>query len=331
MNEEGKKETLHSAFAQAKLLDTALQRTASGEYVQPPSVKAEPEQESAPASSTVSEGELLEEKAASERASDGEVKNAAANRTKYWAAVGAVAALVVIGICAGVWAHHLPLTRFIITGNRLAKVEQLEASLSKWLGKELSRVNLSEIEEALQANVLIKKAVATKEFPDAVRVQLTERTFVALAVVSGHLKLVGDDGLMADVEPRFLGAQRLPMLVGFEKVRRASSQAWALDTAEVQSALELLIALRSRALCRAMLSEVKVEPHQLVAVAADANTRFIFGTDGDYDRKLDYLETFWKEVIAKKGLRQFEYVDLRYRQRVFAKLTENESLTLKRQ
>ncbi|MDW8465154.1 MAG: hypothetical protein RML35_02890 [Chloroherpetonaceae bacterium] len=72
-----------------------------------------------------------------------------------------------------------------------------------------------------------------------------------------------------------------------------------------------------------MLSEVKVAPHQLVAFATDANTRFIFGTDGDYERKLDYLETFWKEVIAKKGLRTFEYVDLRYDKRVFAKPIAN--------
>jgi hypothetical protein len=68
-----------------------------------------------------------------------------------------------------------------------------------------------------------------------------------------------------------------------------------------------------------MLSEVQVSAKQVVAFSTGANTRFIFGNDGYYERKLDNLETFWKQVVVKKGLQQFEYVDLRYDKCVFAK------------
>jgi cell division protein FtsQ len=146
-----------------------------------------------------------------------------------------------------------------------------------------------------------------------------ERQFVAFTSIAGRLKVVGDDGVLADAEPEFLGKVRLPWLSGVETVRRNRQGLWALDSAEVAQALQLLAALQQREKSQAMLSEVQVSAKQVVAFSTGANTRFIFGSDGDYERKLDNLETFWKQVVVKKGLQQFEYVDLRYDKCVFAK------------
>ncbi|MCS7210600.1 MAG: FtsQ-type POTRA domain-containing protein [Chloroherpetonaceae bacterium] len=322
MSEMSEKDIVPKQFVAMSPLSETPPPVPKGEYAAP-SPKAESISDAAVSSES---SEPSHTGAAISHTDVSALRTAAANAPEpsmvRWA-VTAVAGLTMLGILASVWSQHLPLSAFVITGNRLARTEAIEATLSSWLGRELSKVSLAEIEETLQANVLIKRAIATKEFPNTIRVQIVERQFVALTVVSGQLKLVGDDGLLADAEPAFLGSQRLPILSGFETVRRVQRRFWALDSAEVQPALQLLTALQSRALCRAMLSEVKVAPHQLVAFATDANTRFIFGTDGDYERKLDYLETFWKEVIAKKGLRTFEYVDLRYDKRVFAKPIAN--------
>jgi cell division protein FtsQ len=233
--------------------------------------------------------------------------------------MGVVGALLTVGILASWWLQHVSLSEFIITGNRWVRADVIAERINFMLGRAMQEVHLAEIEDTLCSTVWIKKAIATKEFPSTIRIQVVERRFVAFTSIAGRLKVVGDDGVLVDAEPEFLGKVRLPWLSGVETVRRNRQGLWALDSAEVAQALQLLAALQQREKSQAMLSEVQVSAKQVVAFSTGANTRFIFGNDGYYERKLDNLETFWKQVVVKKGLQQFEYVDLRYDKCVFAK------------
>ncbi len=240
-------------------------------------------------------------------------------RPNLFVLLGVVGALVALGILASWWVEHVSLSEFVITGNRWVKTETIAERINFLLGKAMREIHLSEIEDTLCSTVWIKKAVATKEFPSTIRIRVMERQFVAFTAIGGRLKVVGDDGVLADAEPEFLGKVRLPWLSGVETVRRNRQGLWALDSAEVAQALQLLTALQQREKSQAMLSEVQVSAKQVVAFSTGADTRFIFGKDGHYERKLDNLETFWKQVVVKKGLQQFEYVDLRYDKCIFAK------------
>jgi cell division protein FtsQ len=240
-------------------------------------------------------------------------------RSSLLALMGVVGALLTVGILASWWLQHVSLSEFIITGNRWVRADVIAERINFMLGRAMQEVHLAEIEDTLCSTVWIKKAIATKEFPSTIRIQVVERRFVAFTSIAGRLKVVGDDGVLVDAEPEFLGKVRLPWLSGVETVRRNRQGLWALDSAEVAQALQLLAALQQRETSQAMLSEVQVSAKQVVAFSTGANTRFIFGNDGYYERKLDNLETFWKQVVVKKGLQQFEYVDLRYDKCVFAK------------
>jgi cell division protein FtsQ len=240
-------------------------------------------------------------------------------RPNLFVLIGVVGALVALGVLASWWLQHVSLSEFIITGNRWVRADVIAERINFMLGRAMQEVHLAEIEDTLCSTVWIKKAIATKEFPSTIRIQVVERRFVAFTSIAGRLKVVGDDGVLVDAEPEFLGKVRLPWLSGVETVRRNRQGLWALDSAEVAQALQLLAALQQREKSQAMLSEVQVSAKQVVAFSTGANTRFIFGNDGYYERKLDNLETFWKQVVVKKGLQQFEYVDLRYDKCVFAK------------
>ncbi len=240
-------------------------------------------------------------------------------RPNLFVLLGVVGSLVALGVLASWWVQHVSLSEFVITGNRWVKTETIAERINFLLGKAMREIHLAEIEDTLCSTVWIKKAVATKEFPSTIRIKVVERQFVAFTAIGGRLKVVGDDGVLADAEPEFLGNVRLPWLSGVETVRRNRQGLWALDSAEVAQALQLLAALQQREKSQTMLSEVQVSAKQVVAFSTGANTRFIFGNDGSYERKLDNLEIFWKQVVVKKGLQQFEYVDLRYDKCVFAK------------
>lgn len=237
--------------------------------------------------------------------------------------MGVVSGLVVLGALAGVWAQQVSLKEFVITGNHLARTEAITERINFLLGKTMREVHLAQIEDTLCTLPLIKKVVATKEFPSTIHLRIEERQFVAFTAVGGRLKVVGEDGVLADAEPEFLGKMRLPWLSGFEKVHHNRQGFLALDSAEAKSALELLAALRGRELCRTLIAEVRLTPKELVAFSNEADTRFVFGSDGEYERKLRAFEAFWRQVIVKKGVQQFEYVDLRYDRCVFAKSVQN--------
>lgn len=292
---------------------------AAGDYAEKTSqgaapTQSAPEKEDATAQAALRQQEETPKDAPNEKAT---------KRPKTFVLIGVLGALAALGALAGAWSQQVSLGEFVIMGSRLTRAEAITERLNFMLGKAMREVSLAEIEDTLCAMPLIKKVVATKEFPSAVRLKIIERRFVAFTTVGSRLKVVGDDGVLADAEPEFLGKMRLPWLSGFEKTHRNRQGFLTLDSAEAKSALELLTALQQRELAQMFIAEVRLSSKELLAFSNDADTRFMFGCDGNYERKLAYLEAFWKQVIAKKGAQQLEYVDLRYDKCVFAKSVQN--------
>lgn len=245
------------------------------------------------------------------------VKSGLANRVIV---IVVVVVFVLAFVLSQIWMKDATLREFAVVGNDVIKTEQITNQFKDMIGKRMDEVKLSEIETAVGKMNYVGRVVVTKELPGTIRINIEERVPVALAWIGDDLRLIDNNGYVLNYERKALEDERFPMLSGFKKVRKLPNGARQLDSAEVCDAIELLKAVRQTDYARIVLSEVNVSsPSKMYALTSEGHTRFIFGDGGEYDRKLSYLETFWKEVVAKKGVNQFEYVDLRYEGKVFAK------------
>ncbi|NTV45245.1 MAG: FtsQ-type POTRA domain-containing protein [Chlorobiales bacterium] len=232
----------------------------------------------------------------------------------------AVIGFVLAFVLSQLWMKDATLRELVVTGNSVIKTEEVTSQFKDLIGTRMEDVKLSEIESRVGKMNYVGRVVVTKELPATIRISIDERVPVALAWIGNDLRLIDNNGYVLDYERKALEDGRFPLLSGFKKIRRLPNGVRRLDSAEVSSGIELLKALRETEYARMVLREVNVSsPSKLYALTSEGKTRFIFGDSGAYERKLGYLETFWKEVVAKKGVGHFDYVDLRYEGRVFAK------------
>lgn len=237
--------------------------------------------------------------------------------------VGVLVGLVAVFVLSKVWEREAELARFVVQGNRLQKTEEIERVASKFIGKKMSDVSLSDIVDSILTLPYVRRAIATKELPDAIRVRIEERQPVAMARIGDDLKLIDEAGYAMNKSGAMSETGRLPLLSGFSKVERDSATGLAkLNGAEAETALAFCKALRETRFARLVVSEVRVvSASQLQAFAASGEAKFLFAK-GDYERQLERFEAFWKQVIVKRGVKPFEYVDVRFDGKIFAKETE---------
>ncbi len=241
----------------------------------------------------------------------------------------AVAGLIAVFVLSKFWMRESELSRFIVQGNRISKTEEIERALSSFIGKKMNEVSLSDIVDTLQSLPFIRKVIATKELPDAVRLRVQERRPVAIAMVGKALRLIDEAGFVMEKSESVLESARLPLLTGFTKIVRDSLSTMSkLDSAESANALAFCSALMETKYAKMLVSEVRLaDNNQLHILTASGETTFIFGNN-NYEERLKNFEIFWTQVVVKKGLKPFEYVDVRFDGKIFAK--EHETINPKR-
>ncbi len=241
----------------------------------------------------------------------------------------AIVGLITAFVLSKIWIRDSELSRVIVQGNRITKTEEIERTVSQFVGKKMNEVSLSDIIDTLQSLPYIRKVIATKELPDAVRLRVQERQPVAMAMVKGELKLIDEDGVVMSKSEGVFESKRLPLLTGFTKIVRDSISAMGkLDSTEAAKALAFCNALMETKYAKMLVNEVHLaDGNQLHIFTAEGDARFIFGR-GDYEQRLNNFEIFWQQVVVKKGLKPFDYVDVRFDGKIFAK--EHETINPKR-
>ncbi len=243
--------------------------------------------------------------------------------------VVAVVGLIAVFVLSKFWMRESELTRFIVQGNRISKTEEIERALNRFVGMKMNEVSLSDIVDTLQSMPYIRKVIATKELPDAVRLRVQERRPIAIATFGKTLRLIDEAGFVMNKSESVLESTRLPLLTGFTKMVRDSMNAMSkLDSAETANALSFCKALMETKYAKMLVSEVRIAAdNQLHVFTAESEAKVIFG-NGDHEQRLNNFEIFWKQVVVKKGLKPFEYVDVRFDGKIFAK--EYETINPKR-
>ena len=218
------------------------------------------------------------------------------------------------------WKRNVSVAKVVVAGTKLVSKEQVSSLLAPFIGRKLDELHEEELFDALVSEPYIRNAKISRELNGIVRVIISERQPMAATVFQGSPMIVDTEGfLLPDkgVSARF---HRLPQVYGIASATPVRAGVWRMPDVEKGVLESMIEAFTQSEYSRFMLREIHLAPgNQSWFVVSGSPVRFILGNDGNFKEKLKKFEIFWQKVIAKKGLDCYESVDLRFRERVFAK------------
>ncbi len=215
--------------------------------------------------------------------------------------------LLVLGGVAAKWKKGVVVRQVVIEGNRLVPDDELLRLVTDLEKTPLEDVQPGQIARRFLARPYIRTAEVATELDGTVRITVGEREPIALlAGEDDRLRVLDSVGKSLPYRAFALPERRLVTVHGlgerFAVVR------------------EFLLALEDMQYARLMVTDVWLKADNLTYfTVAGSRTRFIIGNDGEYKEKFEKFEIFWQKVIAREGMDRYAMVDLRFRERVFAR------------
>ncbi len=111
------------------------------------------------------------------------------------AATVVLVALVVTGVWLVLFSSVLAVQGVTVTGTGYLKSAEIEAAARVPSGRPLARVDLDVIRARVEALAPVESADVTRAWPDRIRIEVTERTAVAVVEVAGSLRGMDADGV----------------------------------------------------------------------------------------------------------------------------------------
>ena len=181
-----------------------------------------------------------------------------ARRWMRWRIVAAVLALVAL-VATAVWlvffSAVLSVSKVTVDGNRLLGPDRVLAVAQVPMGEQLATVDLEAISRRVAALAEVEDVDVTRSWPDGVRIDVTERTAVAVVELGGRLRGLDATGVvfrdyrnppsgMPRVRPTTsTGADALAEAAGVVAVLPADLAA-RVDHVEVQTIDQITLVLR---------------------------------------------------------------------------------------
>lgn len=224
----------------------------------------------------------------------------------------------------GVWmgytrvmaAERLKVWRVEVRGNRYLSEGEIRELLGPAVGENILGLDIVEARSRLSASPWVEDATVRRALPDALQVDIRERTPVALAEVD-RLYLMDADGMLIDVYgPRTSGFD-LPVVRGLAGLGPEARR----DRAERAGAL--LADLQERA---SEISEVTVEPSGDVRAVLRGSGLVVRLGAPPYRKRFETFLGLRAQIVARAP--EAEYYDLRFRDRILAKLRPKEAAAL---
>jgi cell division protein FtsQ len=108
--------------------------------------------------------------------------------------------LVLLLVVGGVWlvffSAYLSVQGVDVRGTRLLSDAQVRQAAAVPQGQALARVDLDRIRTRVQALAAVRSADVSREWPDQVRIDVSERVPVAVVEIAGRLRGMDEDGVV---------------------------------------------------------------------------------------------------------------------------------------
>ncbi len=229
-----------------------------------------------------------------------------------------VLALVAIAIClvfgANAWKSSLRVKQIKIDGNRFVGMNEIVQLTHVQMGTLLYKVDLTTIQQNIMSHHYIKDALVERNLPNSIHIQIVERIPIAM-VNHAETFYLDEDGI---VLPRCISHKLfdLPIISGIEASDPVTLGS-TMTQPDVIETLQLLATIKT--VNRPMyhnISEVNVRNGgDIVLYSTEGGVPILFG-HGELSSKLVRLETFWNDIVRRRGPQYLQYIDLRYQDQI---------------
>jgi cell division protein FtsQ len=234
-----------------------------------------------------------------------------------------LAAIAALSLYAEQWKKKVSVSRVVVSGTTLISAREIEGHLQAFKGRNLDEVRVDEVRKALGSEPYIREMQVSKELNGILRVRIKERRPAAVAVNGQTRQIIDTEGVLLPddgISGRF---HRIPPVYGVTGTVSAGKGISRLNADEQKLLVQILEAFTESSHAGLLLSEIHLSSNnQSWFTVSGSPIRFIIGNDGNFKEKLKKFEIFWQKVVAKKGIDCYESVDLRFRERVFAREPE---------
>ncbi len=230
--------------------------------------------------------------------------------------LGAQLLAAVLITVAGTWyavqsvlhSERLKVRRLLVRGNHYLSDGEVRELLGPALGENILALDIAEARGRLDASPWVAAATIRRSLPNGLQVEIVERHPVALAEID-QLYLMDGDGTLIDIYGPRTSEFDLPVVRGLSGIS-VEARGWRAERAGA-----LLADLGEKA---DEISEVTVEPSgDLRAVLRGSQVVLRLGAP-PYLRRFERFLALRDELLERTP--NAEYFDLRFRDRILAKL-----------
>ena len=223
-------------------------------------------------------------------------------------------AVVLIGSLLG--ARHLVthsksfrLRRVEFSRTRYAPEPELRRALTRYMGKNLFRIDPARIGRDLEARRWVKRAVVKRILPDGVFCAIEERVPKGLALLRDRVWLVDDEGVAIDPQGAQSREYSYPILVGIDERSATRGQ----EQLKRGVALVGFLQETHPDLLRAV-SEIDLSHDDRMELRMNQGGQAVRLNPRDFGENLDRYLTLREYLATDFG--DGAYVDLRFRDRI---------------
>jgi len=224
-----------------------------------------------------------------------------------------------MGLCilGARWKGSLTVRRVVIDGSGILSAQQLFTLSDVPLKSLMNQVDIYDVRGRILQQPFVKNARVTRQYPDAVRIQLVERQPIA-SVNNGQLRYIDAEAVLLPYIETSVKLD-LPIINGVDSIQGAKPGE-TISNAELSEAIGLLqTALALDSTLFHFISEVNMNNGKdIILYSSDVPVPVIVGR-GDYGKKLLMLETFWKNYVKTQSAQKIRYIDLRFNDQVVVK------------
>lgn len=240
-----------------------------------------------------------------------------ARRLGLYLMIPLLVGFIVFCLLAGEWKTSLNVKRIEIDGAQILPHHLLLTAVNVPLQSLLDTVDLYHIQKRLEAQPFIRTVTVSRSYPDALRIELTEREPIASIGTANFQYVDSAAMLLPAIETAF--PLDLPIITGIPDLDGAEVGK-VLENSEVRNAIELLqTAIKVDSSLYRFISEVNMNNGQDIKITTTDPPVLIHVGRGNYLKKLFIFQTFWGQFIKTEDVKKVEYFDLKFDDQVVVK------------
>jgi cell division protein FtsQ len=234
-----------------------------------------------------------------------------------------IAIIFVVCFLAAEWRDTLKVSRIMVEGVRIMPVKYIKTLADVKDNSSMNIVNLFNIQENLKTQPFVRSVCVTRQYPDAINLQIDERTPIA-TLSTKQLRYIDEEGFLL---PFIETAVRLdlPIITGVQGIEQT-----AVGKVDTNKEIHEAIAILQRAVAidstlYRFISEINMKNgDDIILYSAESAVPIILGRE-NYAKKLLMLQTFWNNFIRSQNTQRLQQIDLRFNDQVVVRwLTDDQ-------